>query len=357
MATARKLPSGAWRTRAYAGLNPDGSRFYLSCTANTKAESERAAASAILKWQKTHGQYSKTASYTLLEAGESFIANRQNTLAPDTIREYKRMLKSYMLSLHNRKVSDIRQEEMQAAVDLLAGSLSPKSVRNIYHFYLSIINSVVDDVNFKILLPQPKKVKYHDADDLDIQRLLYAAQGTSLEFAIAVSAFTGMRRSEIAGLRRSDIDEARGVLHVERAIVLGDDKKWHVKSTKNTESERDIDLSTFELDYILGHDSGKDTIIGVLPDTISKQFNKYKNQLGIKFRYHDLRSYNVSIMHLLGVPDKDIIKRTGHATPTIMNRVYNRTTQERVRSSSAAARDHFDSVIQTTMHHEMHHDD
>jgi integrase len=368
LATARKLPSGTWRTRAYAGLNPDASRHYVSYTADTKAASERGALDAVKEWQDSCGMSVKQHTITFEQASSQYLSDRKNVLSPSTTRAYIIMLRNHMQSIKNTKVQDIRSIDLQKEVDIDSKTLSPKYVRNLYSLVLSIICSVIEDARFKVILPQRKKFVYEDANDLDIQRLMIAAQGSRLETAVGIASFTGMRRSEIAALKREDLDTQSNVIHVRRAMVpaLDDNGKetWAIKGTKNTDSERDIDISPYEMEFILSRDSGKEYILGVLPDTITTEFDEYKKKLGLKIRFHDLRSYNVSIMHLLGIPDKLIIKRTGHATPYVMNRVYNRATKDRVRKASEVVYSHFDSMLksadsttsQTTNPEQMHHE-
>jgi integrase len=336
----------------YAGQTSDGSRHYESCTAETRYESERGAAELVQEWRKLNGVI---AHPTLAEAAVGFMSARSRLLSPATIREYQRMLKALPASIGEKRVKEITAEDLQRVVNSLAETQAPKTVKNEYAFYLSVIRSIYSDSAFRVILPTKRRIEYADAEDADVIRLIESARGTPLELAIAIASFTGMRRSEIAALKRDDIDPDNGVVRVRRAMVLSDKDGWVVKSPKTFESARDIDISPAQAKYILSRDSGKEYLVGVLPDTISKQFIYHKQKLGITIRFHDLRSYNISTMHALGIPDKYIIKRSGHATPNIMNRVYNRVTQRRVKTVSEVVQQHFDGLLSKAMQHEMQH--
>ena len=52
------------------------------------------------------------------------------------------------------------------------------------------------------------------------------------------------------------------------------------------------------------------------------QFYRLKNRIGINCRLHDLRHYYASILHALNVPDLYATKRTGHAIPAMLKKVY-----------------------------------
>lgn len=47
-----------------------------------------------------------------------------------------------------------------------------------------------------------------------------------------------MRRSEVCALQTEDIEG--DIVHIHKALVLDENKKWVVKTTKTTESTRDI---------------------------------------------------------------------------------------------------------------------
>jgi integrase len=347
MPKAHKLPSGRWRVQPSITVN--GETVRESITADTKREAEYLAAQWLSSANIERG---KSEVITVQDAAERFIHNRENILAVDTVREYSRILATYMNGIKKMNAFNVRSEDMQAAINVESAHLSPKSVRNIYAFFSSAIKSVCPDKSFRVILPQKVKTVYHDAEDEDVHKLIAATHGKHIQTAIAIASFTGMRRSEIAALKTEDIDAAECVIHVQRAIVYGKDKKWHEKSTKNTESERDIDISEPQLKYILSHASKGKYLVGILPSTITNQYIIYRDKLGLKIRYHDLRSYNVSVMHALGIPDKYIIKRTGHSSPFIMNRVYNRATKKRVKDAAKVTEERFNGLIAHENAHE-----
>ena len=125
MAKAKKLPSGNWRVRIYAGEDANGKDIYKSFTAPTKREAEFLAA----EYQMTGKQ--KTASagdMTLKEAYDRYIESKSNVLSPTTVREYKRSANRDLQDLMQKKLHSITKEDVQKSINQMAVNHSPKSV-------------------------------------------------------------------------------------------------------------------------------------------------------------------------------------------------------------------------------------
>ena len=123
MATARKLPSGSWRVRVYAGKGTDGKPLYKSFTAATKKEAEFLAAKYA-----TDKKAEVRSGMTLAEAYTKYIVSKSNVISPTTLREYTHAKDRDFQELMNLKLSQITQENVQNAVNRMAMSCSPKSV-------------------------------------------------------------------------------------------------------------------------------------------------------------------------------------------------------------------------------------
>ena len=86
-------------------------------------------------------------------------------------------------------------------------------------------------------MPQKVKNEPYTPSQGDIKQILQEVQGTPYEVPITLVCY-GMRRSEICALQPSDIDG--DMVHINKALVLDENKNWVVKTTKTTESTRDI---------------------------------------------------------------------------------------------------------------------
>jgi len=133
MATAKKLPSGSYRCRIYAGKE-NGKDIYKSFTAPTKKEAEYLATQFLIE----KDQKKRLKSENLFcDEMKSYIQRKEPVLSPSTIVGYKRLEKSLnrdYLDFCMMKISDIEQNHVQEVISDLSKSMSPKSVRNYNSF-------------------------------------------------------------------------------------------------------------------------------------------------------------------------------------------------------------------------------
>ena len=154
MPTAKKLPSGNWRTQIYIGKDKSGKRKYRSFTGATKRESERLA----MTYEMEHGQYEESDQIAI--AMECYIRAREPVISPLTVRGYvtcAKMLKSDYGAFCEREMADITKRDLQAVVnDMTIRGLSPKTISNRISFLSSVFS--YHDVRFPhVKMPDKKK--------------------------------------------------------------------------------------------------------------------------------------------------------------------------------------------------------
>lgn len=169
------------------------------------------------------------------------------------------------------------------------------------------------------------------------EKLLDITQGTVMYYIILVAAYTGLRRSELFGLRWKDIDFKSKCIHVQRALVrVGNDfitkDRLKTDSSKRVLSVGDTVLSVLE-EYkaskkIISADRG--IFEGEMnPSNCSKRFNYWVKKAGVTgIRFHDLRHYNASVMLKAGISDKVAAGRLGHAQVATTRQIYQHVFEE-----------------------------
>ena len=189
MPTAKKLPSGSWRVRVYSHKE-NGKEVFKSFTASTKKEAELMA----LEWKngKRH-----TTSLKVSEAIAGYIKAKTPVLSPSTVRGYNGMAARYFGFINDEKLDALTTEKLQLFVSDLAERVSPKTVRNVHGFLMSVIGFYLPDRAFKVTLPQMYKAITSAPSDGEIQALYEGANDT-LQICIALSAFGSLRRGEIS---------------------------------------------------------------------------------------------------------------------------------------------------------------
>lgn len=333
MATAKKLPSGSYRCLIYDYTDSNGKRKYKSFTAPTKKEAEYLASQYLMEKKESRTQ----CNLTFGQAVDQYIASRESVLSASTVREYKRMRKSDFADFEKIKVSDITQEKIQNFVNMKAKDKSPKTVRNLHGIITSVLGAYRPDMAINTTLPQKVPPKLYIPTDEDIKTLLGYIDNEDMMISVLLAAFGPLRRSEICGLEDTDFNG--NVAHIQRAVVMNENKEWVDKTTKSTAGDRFVPFPDFVCDRLSGR---KGRIVRIKPNQISDRFIDIVNASGLPhFRFHDLRHYCASIQHALGIPDAYIMQRGGWNSDAVLKQVYRHALSDRAVQMNAIANEHF----------------
>ena len=225
MATAKKLPSGAYNVRVYSHTE-NGRKIYESFTADTKAEAELKAS----EWQHQKSRRVR-ADLTVKEAIEGYIKAKEGVLSPSTVRGYYKMLRNNFDLIERRQIRKLTSEDLQIFISCLSREMSPKSVRNIYALLTASFALYAPDLSFKVSLPKKVNKRPISPSDGDIQTLFGEAQ-TELKKCIALAAFGSLRRGEICALTFGDIEG--NTVHITKDMVQDKDNQWVIKNRKES---------------------------------------------------------------------------------------------------------------------------
>ena len=346
MPTAKKLPSGSWRCQVYDYTDENGKRHYKSFTstdqsAKGKREAEKMAADyAAEKELRSH------CSLTFGEAFDNYVKDRESVLAVSTIREYKRTKRVDLSEFDKIKIENITPEQIQEFVNRKAREKSPKTVRNIYGIISAVLGVYRPEMALNATLPQKVPPKLYIPTDEDVKTLLSHIDDEDMMIAVLLAAFGPLRRSEICGLE--DIDFNGNIAHIQRAVVLDENKQWVDKTTKSVAGNRYVPLPDFVMDRISGR---KGRIVHLKPNQISDRFIDLVARSGLpRFRFHDLRHYCASIQHALGVPDAYIMQRGGWGSDAVLKQVYRHALSDQSEQLNHVINDHFSNLCNTKYH-------
>lgn len=323
MANAKKLKSGNWRVLAYVGKHVTKSG-YKSFTAPTKKEAERLA--AAFTPPEPQGD---TPNITVGQAIDNYIAMKDAVLSPSTIRAYKIVRHTMLQSLMEIAVFELTQSDVQQAVnqDAAAGK-SPKTLRNAHGLLRAAIGMERPDFALHTTLPQKKKpdIKIPTKEEID---QLIASADPELAAAIQLAAVLGLRRSEICALTPSDFDEDNKIVSINKAIVVNEKREWTLKSPKSYAGFRTLSVPESLLPIF--ENNKNETIVSIHPDMVTRRFETLQKQCfgEVRYRFHDLRHYNASVMLALGIPNKYAMERMGHASDNMLKAVYQHTMQDK----------------------------
>lgn len=323
MAKAKKQPSGSYRVRVFDGYRENGKPVYRSFTAETKKEAEFLAAEYVAKKKR---RTAAEKDRTLSEAYARYIEIKSNTLSPATVKEYRRAAQRDFPEIMPLRLSRITQEAVQSAVNIYAASHSPKSVRNAHGLLSAVLRMFAPDIRLNTRLPQPKRSEIYVPTDSDIEQLISFVRGKELEKAVLLAAFGSLRRSECCALTAEDV--SGDSVSVSKALVRDSNKQWVLKQPKSKAGYREIKLPHFVIERLVPAENGR--IVNLAPVTVTEYFRKALEKSGLPhFRFHDLRHYQASILHAMGVPDKYIMERGGWTTDSTLKNIYQHTMSDR----------------------------
>jgi len=330
-----KLPSGSYRIQVFDYKDVDGKKHYKSFTAATKAEAQFLAA----QW-KTNRTEPEKPNLTLYEAVTRYIDIKRNVLSPGTIRGYEGIQKSHMKEIGRTSIYDLSSTTVQIWISNMAATLSPKSVKNAYGLLSATLDMFAPNLRLNVTLPARKKPDLYCPSDDDIKQLLATIKGTELEIAVLLAAFGPLRRGEICALTSDDIKG--NTISVSKSVVRGPDGEWYTKQPKTYGSYRNVEFPPFVIQRMKGI---KGQIIKCNPDRISGRFQKALKKAGLQhFRFHDLRHYAASIMHVIGVPDQYILQRGGWSSDNVMKTVYRNTIDLETARQNKKINQHFEKL-------------
>lgn len=314
MPKATQRPSGNWRVQ----LMIDGNM--MSVTGNTEEE-------AVLKAMSIkHGaeQYKREPlSITLSEAYDRYIESKDSVLAPSTVAEYKRMQKNDLPGIMKLPLKAITQEKVQREINSTSKVKSPKYVRNVHGLLCSVLKEYHPNMVLRTTLPQKIKYDAKIPSKTEIQQILQFVRGTPVELPVYLSAWLGLRLSEIRGLRW---DAYSGKTLIVKEAVVTVNGESVSKGTKTYSSKRTLTVPPYIQKLIESQPKNGEYIVQGTRDSIYKKFTRLCAANGIPhYRFHDLRHANASVMLALGIPDKYAMERMGHATNNMLKTIYQHT--------------------------------
>jgi len=233
-----------------------------------------------------------------------------------------------------------------------AAGLSPKSVKNVHVLLHKAFSDAVawgylrSNPAEHAVVPRARRRERTPARRVwtieELGRWLTVALQDRFAGMWLLAATTGMRRSELAGVRREMLDLETGLLRVEdtRVVVGG---RSHHSDGKSAAGRRGISLDTFtraelvKLVELLDEERaafGRDyPVHGLLmvneegrplhPDTITTRFNRLVDRAGVPhIRLHDVRHTYATLAMDLGIDPKMLSDRIGHANTSVTLQIY-----------------------------------
>ena len=189
---------------------------------------------------------------------------------------------------------------------------------------------------------RPKAEKYRGAyyNQSELTELFRAAKESEIYIPVLLAAYYGLRRSEVLGIKWSNIDFENGTIRIAHKVVeqkvdgkyqtVGHDKMKTESSNRMLPLMKKVALALRRLklhqdeqrrlcgnsyvheydDYVCVNEIGQ----LLRPNYVTAKFSELLKENGLKhIRYHDLRHSCASLLLANGVPMKEIQEWLGHS--------------------------------------------
>jgi integrase len=337
----------------------------------TKKEAEKRL-SELLN-QLDMGTFIKPGKTTLAEYLERWLKDyAKPNLSPRGFERYTSIISKHLIpNIGNISLTQLRSEHLQKLyAERFNSGLTARSVRYIHvviHKALQtaikwglVSRNAADGVD----VPHARRSEMQTWDEDDITLFLEAAKNTPYYALFYLAIFTGMRRSELLGLKWNDVDFILSQVCVSRGLHQLKDGSYIFTEPKSAKSRRTIALppsATLLLkDYrekqkleriMLGIPLSDDDLVfstvegkPLRPNTITRAWKILAARAGVKvIRLHDARHTHASLMLKQNVHPKVVQERLGHSTIAITLDTYSHVSP----GLQEAAAKRFDDAFNT----------
>lgn len=323
-AKATKLPSGNWRCRAYY-TDELGNYRSKSFTAESKKEAERLVTAFLIEVEHKQRPENKT----LGQLADTFIENRSNILSPSTIAGYRKIRRTAFQDIIDVRLGLLTKELYQKAINEYAKTRSPKTVLSAHSFFNRLLKDNDINIGEKVILPQKQKKEIAIPTTEEVEKFLIHIEGTRLYLYVLFAVALGLRMSEIIAIKWEDINLTNKTVSINKSRVRDEYRSYIEKETKTFSGTRTLRLPQVLIDALPDKGAPNDYVISGSPAALESLYKREAVKAGFPYNFHSLRHYYASIMLAVGVPNKYAIERMGHATETMLKRVYQHTFEQK----------------------------
>ena len=338
-----------WYAVVYEGLDPITGKEKRSWhpAGTTREEAERLAARLAAE---LNGRDDKVRSLTFgAYLTGQWLPGKKINLAQSTWDGYRRKIERHILpAIGHLRIRRLRAHHLEKLYDRMLHpnddrrALAPKTVLEVHLIIRGALNHAVKlglvNRNVALVAHAPKlktipKVEPQAWTAQQLQAFLHAAAGHRLFPAFWVLAATGMRRSELLGLRWDDVDLEKKRVSINRGLVaVAYELRESRGKTPNSRRAIDLDPTTIKVldawrewqrteqqaagvvseDWVFTNTDGKP----IHPHSISQTFERIAARADVpRIRLHDVRHTHGTLLIKAGVPVKVVSERLGHGNP------------------------------------------
>jgi integrase len=355
--TVSQRKDGTWEGKISLGYDGDGKRRRKTVYGKTQAEVLEKLRQ--LRQQLSDGVYSDT-DKTVRIYLEQWLKEKARTVKPRTAELYREQAERYVYPRIGRvllvKLTPLQVQNVVGELAEEVGVSTANKVRTLLFQAMKqavrwqlVPRNVVEAVDkLKEIPKEPQRWTIKEA-----ARFLDSIQGHRLYALFYLAMSTGMRRSELLGLRWCDVQE--GAVSVRQALILlGGKPTFGPPKTAN--GVRRVDITSDVQDVLEAHrqrqqaerealgdmwlDSGlvftSEVGTPITPHSLQHTWVNVQRVAGVpRVRLHDLRHLHVSLMIKNGADPAQVADRVGDTLPVVLS-VYTHLFEEQRKAAAVS---------------------
>ena len=321
-------------------------RKWVAVPGGNKKDAERRLAELIREIDT--GAFVMPGKATVADFLKSWLENyARANVAPRTYEGYADIVNNRLIpSVGSIMLTKLTPEHLQKLYSewLKSGRLDGKGgldPRTVQHYHQCFHRALETAIKWGMVsrnvadAVDPPKVKQHEIrvlEEDEIYRILAASKSTGYYELIFLALYTGMRRSELLGLKWGDVDLLMGQISVSRSLHHLRNGNTDIRPPKTAKGKRLIALSPDanlmlqaywqklcselgkqlkDSDYVFADESGSN----LLPDSVTKAWIRLMRRVHVPDApLHCLRHTHASLMLKQGIHPKIVQERLGHAS-------------------------------------------
>ena len=323
----KQLPSGSWRIYLAAEKQSVTETTKDRCIAKAKA-----VRAGFVEQQK------KLPALTWSKAIDQYIADRSESLSPETIRGYRIIQRNRFQDIMQKPIS--APVNWQAEINEALAKWADKTVKNSWGLMTAIMQANGLSVQ-RVLFPVKKKSERNFLDPQQIISFCEAAKGDTCEIPILLGLHS-LRMSEIKALRFPDSFNLKGECIIVSGAVVRDEHNKSVFKVQNktSASERTVPIMIPRLRELLEAHSNEGRVVRQTPSTINKHIHAIAKKEGLPdITEHCLRHSFASLGYHLNLSELEVVSMGGWSDGTIVHRIYMHLAQrDRMRAKNKMAK-------------------
>ena len=269
-----------------------------------------------------------------------YMALYKTDIAPKTAESYEHCYAMYIApTLAASELEAVTPDDLQSIVMQAFFSAGSRQAQIVYAQLHAVFARAA----------RSRRIGYNPADCIDKPqhaarqgRAINAAEWKQLmpyirdDIGLSLAAYAGLRRGEILGLERRDVDLARGQLTIQRQRlrVAG---KLITSTPKSAAGIRTVPISA-ELVPIIQrrtrHLTPNGLIVPIAPETLNHHWRRAQQEAGIEapYRLHDLRHTYATQLVAAGCNIKTLQYLMGHSTYQLTADTYTHINADQARA-------------------------